>query len=368
MTAAFPTAPMFHALCSLGAARVRTLTTLLLCLCFRLQPALAQPARTPHQSIGRLGVDIRKILEDPKATMTPEDAERAVAQQISALIARSPGHLSLTELDSLGRTPLMLAASGGYALVAQALLADPSVQLAINMPDARGETAWMLANFAPALTLVACQPAALTVERYPLLLPYVRRMTDLLKREPSPINTLIRDLEAAGAEADPEAAKRTWLRRCHNATPELREALAQGELLPSLIADALARQRQFNKTAEDSLRRLPAKPPDEMKFVLDRGDRPRGREAPLLQIREMRCEPMARPELPRAINWSGRIVLRAVVATRAGVVETADFTVLTGTTDKRVADFFRGTIVRALAKYRCEGDHVFQQEFEFRVQ
>lgn len=362
-----------------GTAGARTAALLLLCLSLGLPTAQAQTtsssapvqtARTPQQAIGRLGLDIRKILEDPQASASPEDAERAVADQIRALIARSPGHLSLTATDSQGRTPLMQAASGGYAQVVQALLSDQAVRLTINQPDARGETAWMLANFAPSLTLTACQPAALTVDRYALLPPYLRRMAHLLKQQPSPISVLIRDLEAAGAEPDPEAAKRAWLARCHNAAPETRAALAQSDLLSTtLVTDALARQREFNEAAKDSFRRLPQTPPAEMKFVQDRGDRPRGREAPLLRISEIRCEFMARPELPNLIKWSGSLKLRAVASVRAGVVETADFTVLAGSTkDKRVVEAFSALIVRALAKYRCEGDPVFEQEFEFRVQ
>jgi hypothetical protein len=366
---------MPQALNCTGTAGARAIALLLLCLSLGLQAARAQtaptppPARTPHQTIARLGLDIRKILEDPQASTRPEDAEAAVAEQIRALIAHSPGHLSLTATDNLGRTPLMLAASGGYAQVVQALLTDPAVRLTINQPDARGETAWMLANFAPTLTLTACQPAALTVDRYALLPPYLRRMAHLLKQQPSPISLLIRDLEAAGAEADPEAAKRAWLARCHNAAPETREALAQGDLLSTLVTDALSRQREFNQAAGDSFRRLPQKPPADMKFVQDHGDRPRRREAPLLRISEMRCEFMARPELPNLIKWSGHLKLKAVASTRAGVVETADFTLLAGSTkDARVVDAFSAVIVRALAKYRCEGDLVFEQEFEIRVQ
>lgn len=361
--------PMPDVLTCAGLSRARAAAAaLLLCLSLGLQAAHAQPALAPHQAIGRLGVDIRKILEDPQASTTPEDAERAVAEQIRALIARSPGHLSLTALDSRGRTPLMLAASSGYAQVVQALLTDPAVRLAINMPDAQGETAWMLANFAPAVTLVACQPGALTVSRSALLLPYVRRMSHLLKQQPFPINTIIQELAAAGAESDPEATKQAWLARCHNASPETREALAQGNLLPTLVKLAVARQHEFNKTAEDRPGLLPPKPPADMKFVLDQGERARGREAPLLRIREMRCDRIAKPELPKVINWSGTITLKAIVATRAGVVETVDLKVQEGTNDRRVVDAFSTIVVRALAKYQCEGDHVFEQEFQFRIQ
>jgi len=48
----------------------------LLCL---LVLGIAEAQATPRQWIERLGVDIRRILEDPKATRTPADAEQAVA-------------------------------------------------------------------------------------------------------------------------------------------------------------------------------------------------------------------------------------------------------------------------------------------------
>lgn len=234
------------------------------------------------------------------------------------------------------------------------------------MPDEDGQTAWMLANFAPTVTLVACQPGALTAERYPLLPPYVRRLAYLLKAKANPIVSIVHDLEAAGAESKPDEAKRAWLQACPNASPELRQALAQGELLPTLIGDSLARQLAFNKTANENPRKLPITPPPEMQFLQGKSSKHHGRESPLLQISGMRCEYMAKPEMP-AINWSGEILFRAVVATRAGVVETADFAVLSGSKERRVADLFRSVIVRALAKYRCEGDHIFEQQFQFTI-
>jgi hypothetical protein len=145
------------------------------------QPAQAQAARTPRQLIEDLDLEVRRIVASSKPDRTPEDAQRAVADEIAALVRSAPGHLSLTDIDERGRTPLMLAARGTYPLVVQALLADPAVKLRVNQPDADGANAWMLANFAPTVTLVACEPGTLTRERYVLLPPYLRRMAHLMK-------------------------------------------------------------------------------------------------------------------------------------------------------------------------------------------
>ena len=353
-------------------SRLKSSSALLAVLLLCFQPAHAEPLRTPRQVIDKLGVEVRQILADPKSSKTPEDAERAAASQITALIQSAEGHLALTERDSHGRTPLMQAASGGYALVVDALLADPSVKLAINVPDKSGETAWMVANFAPTLTLVACQPGALTRERYVLLPPYLLRMGHLLKTKGAAIGTVIRSLEAAGAEATPDAAKRAWLARCPNTSPELRQALAEGALMQTLVSHAVARQGEFNKAARQSVKSIPAKPLKGTRFLLneDGGDRREARRAPLLQFHAMHCVKMPKPELPQTIYWRGDIVLKAVVATHAGVVEVADIDVLSisgsDETDE-VADFFRSLVLQALGSYACEGENVFEQTFQFKL-
>lgn len=316
--------------------------------------------RTPRQLIDGLGVEIRQLLEAPKPGKTPADAERAVAEQITALARRSPGDDSLIAADAQGRTPLMLAVSGAYPLVVKALLADPIVRVRINAADQAGETAWMVANFAPAMTLVACQPGALTLERHVLLAPYLRRMATLMDSKKSAVVAITQMLEDAGAEAAPDAARKAWLARCPNTAPDLRKALADGELQRTLINDALDRQLSFNKSYGESLMTIPQRPAQDMRFI------PPGRK--LSKAKDLHCPRMRPPAPLGSLNWSGRVLFKAVIATRAGVVEAVDFTVLSGNElPTAVVNHFRSTLIRTLAGYQCEGDHVFEQEFQFKV-
>jgi hypothetical protein len=328
------------------------------------QPAQAQATRTPRQLIEDLDLEVRRILENSKPDKTPEDAERAVADEITALVRSSEGHLSLTDVDARGRTPLMLAARGGYPLIVKALLADPSVKLRVNQPDADDVTPWMAANFAPALTLVACQPGTLTRERYALLVPYLRRMAHLLKTQGAAIAEVINLLRQAGAEVDAEAAKRMWLEQCPNATPALREALAGDRLMQTLVHEALARQSEFNETARKDVKLLPDKPPEGMKFIrVEKGRN--GAPLPSLDVEQLHCMRMDKPEVG-TLQWSGKVRIRVVARTRAGVVEAVDFeTMSSRPPPPKFVEYFHAVIVRALSGYQCKGDHTFEQEFEF---
>ncbi|MFG6490388.1 hypothetical protein ACG04R_27215 [Roseateles sp. BYS78W] len=331
-------------------------------LTLALASAHAAAAPTPHELIAQLGLQVRRALSSTRpAERAVADAERAVAGEIAALIHATPGDAALTEADDQGRTPLMQAVGGGYLPVVQALLTDASVRAAINMTDASGETAWMKAQFAPGMTLVACQPGTLTLDRYPLLVPYLRRMVSLMSNRKSVTVGIAQALEEAGASRDVDAARRAWLARCPNTDPDLRNALARGDLMTVLVNDALDRQMRFNKARAAGLASIPQRPPAQMKFI-NPVDRP-------ASLTALRCASLPRPTLPGALNWSGTLRLHVVAATRAGIVEAADITVASDDAPQPfIVDHFRGALIRALSNYQCEGDHVFEQEFQFKVE
>ena len=213
-------------------------------------------------------------------------------------------------------------------------------------------------------------PGSLTLDRFQLLPPYLRRVSHLLKDKAATLSGIINALEAAGAEVKPDDAKQAWLARCPNASAELRAALADGRLMPTLVNHAIRRQMAFNKAVLENAQDVPAKPPDDMKFLgISSPDRHARREPELLQVHQMNCVWMEKPQMGK-LNWRGMALFTAKAATRAGVVEAVDIELMP--TNKPapppfVVAHFSRSIVRALAEYKCEGDHIFEQEFQFVI-
>lgn len=334
-------------------------------------PAPLQPG--PHQWIDELDLSLRRRLQAPDLG-TPDAAEQDTAARITALIGSAPGAASLTQTDLRGRTPLMRAAASGHARVVDALLADAGVRRTINQATPQGETALMLANFAPSLSLVACQPGTLTLDRAALLPPYVLRMRHVLRDRGQVLLQLRAALLQAGAVQDLPSLRDAWRARCPHSTPALQAALAASDdLLLTLTEHAVAAQSNFNEQAGAAAANLPASPPAGLRFLRPQ-ERSASRDHSLIAGMPVRagmvCRRMARPDRPRTPpGWRGTVVLRAHVATRAGLVEAVDIDRVGPAQDGDgpVAQQFERAVVQALAHYECLGDHVFQQEFQFAM-
>lgn len=79
------------------------------------------------------------------------------------------------------------------------------------------------------------------------------------------------------------------------------------------------------------------------------------------------CTKMGKPEVP-AVNWSGEAAYRALATVKAGRVVSAEITPLRGGVDRRAQRALLAAITETLqSTYECPGDHVFEQEFVFRI-
>lgn len=82
----------------------------------------------------------------------------------------------------------------------------------------------------------------------------------------------------------------------------------------------------------------------------------------------MVCTKMAKPELP-SVNFSGEALFKVVATVKAGRVVSADITSLKGGVDRKAQRALTAAIESTLKEsYECPGDHVFEQEFQFRVE
>lgn len=81
----------------------------------------------------------------------------------------------------------------------------------------------------------------------------------------------------------------------------------------------------------------------------------------------MVCTKMGKPELP-AVNWSGEAAYKAVATVKAGRVVAVEVSPLRGGVERRAQRALIGAITETLSSsYECPGDHVFEQEFLFRI-
>ena len=83
----------------------------------------------------------------------------------------------------------------------------------------------------------------------------------------------------------------------------------------------------------------------------------------------MVCTKMSKPEMPAITTWSGEALYKAIATVKSGRVVSVEVTPLKGGVDRKAQRLLIGAITQTLQEtYECPGDHVFEQEFQFRVE
>lgn len=331
-----------------------------------------RPLETPTGWIEGLQVAQRQLLDRDAPKEELAAAEARVAKKLAELIAREPGHWSLTERDAAGNTPLTLAVSGAHLHVVKALLTDSSVVLRINEPLPNGATPWVLASIAPRVSLPACQPAMLTVERTPLLRPYWKQMKALLADPDKPINGTLTALLEAGAAPDPERARTFWKLRCPSAWPATQAAVELADaILPAVVNQSVEAINGFTRQIASDRMAVVAEPPlgtvfrfPNFQFSAKAGP---SLEPPPESVRTA-CPIKPAPQLLGAINWSGTLTLNAIVQVESGVITGLDLTAVPSTVDRNVKRYFSTLVIDAYSRYVCGGQLAFSQEFKFKIE
>jgi protein TonB len=81
----------------------------------------------------------------------------------------------------------------------------------------------------------------------------------------------------------------------------------------------------------------------------------------------MVCTKMSKPELP-SLSWTGEASYKVTATVKAGRVASMEVQSLRSGVDRKAQRALIGAIETALKEtYECPGDHVFEQEFVFRV-
>jgi protein TonB len=82
----------------------------------------------------------------------------------------------------------------------------------------------------------------------------------------------------------------------------------------------------------------------------------------------MVCTKMGKPDMP-SVNWSGEALYKAVATVKSGRVTAVEITSLRGGVDRKAQRALVQAIEATLRDtYECPGDHVFEQEFQFKIE
>lgn len=332
-----------------------------------------QPADTPTGWIEALEVEQRQMLDRSAPREAIAAAEGRVVQKLTELIAREPGHWSLTERDSAGNTPLTLAVTGAHLHVVKTLLTDPGVAIRINEPLPNGATPWVLASIAPRASLPACQPGLLTVERTPLLRPYWKQMNSLLGDPDKPLSSTLISLAEAGATPDPVRARQFWRLRCPMALPAVQAALElDDDILLAVVKQSIEAVKEFSRQVTSDRMSLAAEPKAGTVFGFPNFQYTalNGPSAdPELEATSGRtiCPIKPVPVLQGSLNWRGELAFKAIVQVEAGVITGVDLKTRQNNADRAIKNYFSALLIDALSRYVCGGQVAFSQEFVFRV-
>ena len=82
----------------------------------------------------------------------------------------------------------------------------------------------------------------------------------------------------------------------------------------------------------------------------------------------MVCTKMGKPEVP-SVNWSGEALYKVVATVKSGRVSGIEVTSLRSGVDRKAQRALIAAIEETLKDtYECPGDHVFEQEFQFKIE
>ena len=82
----------------------------------------------------------------------------------------------------------------------------------------------------------------------------------------------------------------------------------------------------------------------------------------------MVCTKRGTPEMP-SLNWSGEALFKVIATVKAGRVTGVEITSLRGGVDRKAQRAMVQAIEATLRDtYECPGDHIFEQEFQFKIE
>jgi len=82
----------------------------------------------------------------------------------------------------------------------------------------------------------------------------------------------------------------------------------------------------------------------------------------------MVCTKMGKPEMP-SVSWSGEALYKVVATVKSGRVSAIEVTSLRSGVDRKAQRALIAAIESTLKEsYECPGDHVFEQEFQFKLE